>query len=168
MVGLNSGVIQFFTCALISVLVANTACSFGYFISCLTSDVTIALALTPPVMVAFLIFGGYFLNNSSVPVYFIWFKYMSWFYYGNEALVINQWRNIHHIHCPSDNSTLEMANYTTATATTGHCIRTGREVIETLHFSENRFTADITALLLLILVFRSMAFIALFMRSTRR
>ena len=23
--------------------------------------------------------------------YFIWLKYLSWFYYGNEALVINQW-----------------------------------------------------------------------------
>ena len=30
--------------------------------------------------------------NSSVPVYFVWLKYISWFMYGYEALIINQWK----------------------------------------------------------------------------
>ena len=27
----------------------------------------------------------------SVPVYFIWLKYLSWFKYGFEAMLVNQW-----------------------------------------------------------------------------
>ena len=29
----------------------------------------------------------------SVPVYFVWLKYISWFMYGFEALIINQWKD---------------------------------------------------------------------------
>ncbi|CAG2101161.1 unnamed protein product, partial [Medioppia subpectinata] len=32
-------------------------------------------------------------------VWIAWIKYISWFYYGNEALIINQWRDIQHIDC---------------------------------------------------------------------
>ena len=32
-------------------------------------------------------------QNSSVPVYFVWLKYISWFMYGYEALIINQWKH---------------------------------------------------------------------------
>ena len=32
-------------------------------------------------------------HNSSVPVYFVWLKYISWFMYGYEALIINQWKD---------------------------------------------------------------------------
>lgn len=34
-----------------------------------------------------------FFHNSSVPVYFVWLKYISWFMYGYEALIINQWKD---------------------------------------------------------------------------
>ena len=37
--------------------------------------------------------------NRTVPVYFIWLKYLSWLGYGNEILVINQWDNIRNITC---------------------------------------------------------------------
>ena len=30
--------------------------------------------------------------HRTVPVYFIWLKYISWFMYGFEALIINQWK----------------------------------------------------------------------------
>ncbi len=38
---------------------------------------------------------------SSVPFYFLWLRYISWFNYANEALIINQWRNIDSISCSS-------------------------------------------------------------------
>ena len=34
---------------------------------------------------------------SSVPDYFIWLEYLSWFKYSNELLAINQWQNIDEI-----------------------------------------------------------------------
>jgi hypothetical protein len=37
------------------------------------------------------------LLNRSVPVYFIWLKYISWFSYSNEILVVNQWKSVQNI-----------------------------------------------------------------------
>merc|ERR1712212_268557 len=42
-------------------------------------------------MVPLLLFGGFFLRSESVPVYFVWLKYISWFYYGAENLYVTQW-----------------------------------------------------------------------------
>lgn len=35
--------------------------------------------------------------NRSTPDYLIWLKYISWFYYGNEMLVVNQWEDVDNI-----------------------------------------------------------------------
>jgi ABC-2 type transporter len=66
----------------------------GYFVSCLTSSVQVASALAAPLIIPMLLFGGLFLKNDSIPVYFEWLSYLSWFKYGNEMLSINQWSGI--------------------------------------------------------------------------
>lgn len=91
MVGFRSGWIHFFHANLINILLANVATSFGYLISTLANNVTMALSIGPPLIIPFLLFGGYFLNAGSVPWYFTWLAKISWFKYGNEALLINQW-----------------------------------------------------------------------------
>lgn len=45
-------------------------------------------------MIPLLLFGGFFLSNGAVPVYFEWLRYISWFMYANEALSINQWTGV--------------------------------------------------------------------------
>jgi hypothetical protein len=97
--------------------------------------------------------------NSSVPVYFIWLKYISWFYYGNEALVINQWKNVDHIGC---------SNVTNSNGNATACIPNGKVVIETLNFSEDNFVRDILLLLALTIVLRFMAYLALLLKSRKR
>lgn len=62
--------------------------------------------------------GHYFC--SSIPVYFIWLKYLSWFLHGNEAMSINQWRGVKDIECNS--------NFT--------CVENGEQVLENLSFNE--------------------------------
>jgi ATP-binding cassette, subfamily G (WHITE), eye pigment precursor transporter len=54
----------------------------------------VALAISAPLIIPMLLFGGFFLSNASVPVYFEWLSYLSWFKYGNEALSINQWSGV--------------------------------------------------------------------------
>jgi hypothetical protein len=61
----------------------------------------------------------YYAHNRSVPVYFIWLKYLSWFMYGNEALLVNQWEGITTIDCNRSNAT---------------CPASGAVVLETLDF----------------------------------
>ena len=99
MSNLNNDPIRFMFCCLTLVLVANSAVSFGSFISASAPSVNAALALSAPILVPLMIFSGYFLNNKSIPVFFTWLKYISWLGYANEVLIVNQWDNIESIQC---------------------------------------------------------------------
>ncbi|KAF2346868.1 ABC transporter-like, partial [Trinorchestia longiramus] len=110
MVGLNPAAEHFFICMGIVVLVANIGVSFGYMISCMARNLEMALAIAAPLIIPFMLFGGFFLNSDSVPIYFIWLQYISWFNYGNEALNINQWDDFGEIGCENANGT---CNYST-------------------------------------------------------
>lgn len=63
-------------------------------ISCLASSPQVALGISAPLIIPVLLFGGFFLQNGSVPVYLDWIRYVSWFMYGNEAMSINQWHGV--------------------------------------------------------------------------
>jgi ABC-type multidrug transport system permease subunit len=53
-----------------------------------------ANAIAPLLLIFFLIFGGFYINNDSIPVYFIWMKYWSFIRYGYEALVVNEFDGV--------------------------------------------------------------------------
>ena len=38
-------------------------------------------------------------QNSSIPKFLRWTKWISWFYYGFDALAVNQWRNVEILDC---------------------------------------------------------------------
>lgn len=59
---------------------------------------------------------------SSIPIYFKWISYASWFEYGNEALMINQWKGIENINCTASVSSI--------------CPKDGHVVLEMFNFSE--------------------------------
>jgi len=40
--------------------------------------------------------------SSTIPKYFLWIKYLSWFGYANEILVVNQWHGVTNIKCDTD------------------------------------------------------------------
>nr|QEO19117.1 white [Mesovelia mulsanti] len=153
MVGLNPDPLRFLAAGAIITLVSNVATSFGYFISCISSSISVALSIGPPIIIPFLLFGGFFLNAGSVPVYFEWLSALSWFKYGNEALLINQWDGIDHIACSRSNTT---------------CPRDGHVVLETYNFDESHYAMDYIALILLIIGFRLLAFLALLFRAYSR
>ncbi|CAH0395501.1 unnamed protein product [Bemisia tabaci] len=153
MVGLNPKFSHFLAAGAIITLVSNVATSFGYFISCASSNVSVALSIGPPVIIPFLLFGGFFLNVGSVPSYFKWLSYLSWFKYGNEALLINQWADIDTIACTRANTT---------------CPKNGHIVLETYNFSENDYLMDYVSLILLMIVFRLLGFFSLLYRTLRK
>ncbi|KAL1497603.1 hypothetical protein ABEB36_008533 [Hypothenemus hampei] len=150
MIGLNSEMPRFFIACAIIVLVANAATSFGYFISCISSTLSMALSIGPPLLLPFLLFGGFLLNIESIPIYFEWLSYLSWFKYGNEALLINQWNNVTNIQCPPGNST---------------CPKNGRVILEYYNFKSGHLILDILSLLGLVVLFRLSAFLALLWKT---
>lgn len=123
MIGLRPDFVAFAIALALVTLVANVSTSFGYFISCSSSSISMALSVGPPIIIPFLLFGGYFLNAGSVPKYFEWLSYLSWFRYGNEGLLINQWADLGEgmIACTRANST---------------CPKSGHVILETLNFNE--------------------------------
>ncbi|XP_070153101.1 protein white-like [Polyergus mexicanus] len=150
MIGLYPDVKHFFIAAAVLTLVGNVSTSFGYLISCISNSVTTALSIGPPVIIPFLLFGGFFLNTASVPSYFLWFSYLSWFRYGNEALLVNQWSEIDSIDCTTSNIT---------------CPKSGRTVLQMYNFRKENFPMDILCLLALIVAFRFLAFFALLSKT---
>ncbi|CAH1154007.1 unnamed protein product [Phaedon cochleariae] len=149
-IGLNSDMSKFLFACVIVILVANVATSFGYMISCLSATYSMALSLGPPLIIPSLLFGGFFLNINSIPVYLKWASYLSWFKYGNEALLINQWENIEEIECPIGNST---------------CPPNGRVVLKMFNFMEENLYFDVICLFCLIVSFRLVAFFALLRKT---
>lgn len=152
MIGLLPGFDHFLVAVAIVTLIANCATSFGYMISCASKNTSMALALGPPIIIPFLLFGGFFLNAASVPFYFEWLSYLSWFRYGNEALLINQWATVEDgsIECTGSNQT---------------CPSSGHVILQTLNFNESFMFRDLMALIGLIVAFRFIAYIALYVRS---
>ncbi|XP_030386461.1 protein white [Scaptodrosophila lebanonensis] len=155
MIGLRAGVMHFFNCLALVTLVANVSTSFGYLISCASSSTSMALSVGPPVIIPFLLFGGFFLNSGSVPIYLKWLSYLSWFRYANEGLLINQWADVEagEITCTSSNTT---------------CPSSGKVILETLNFSAADLPLDYIGLALLIVGFRGFAYLALRLRARRK
>lgn len=155
MIGLYKAAAQFLISTGALLLVCNCAVSYGYLLSCLSSNLNLVLALAPMLLVPLMLFGGLFLNSGSIPVYFVWLRYISWFSYSNEILVVNQWRDVRNITCSG--SEFE-----------SQCFHNGKEVISSLSYKEDNMWLDFVLLSTLLVGFRLLSFIFLYLRARRR
>ncbi|XP_028399573.1 protein white-like isoform X2 [Dendronephthya gigantea] len=154
MAGLREEADAFFVCVGIGVLIVNTAASYGYAISTMTSSVETATALGPVVMLPLLLFGGFFVNNDTVPDYFIWLRYLSWFNYGFEDLMINQWDEYPgKIECGNKNGT---------------CLTSGSMILERYQLHEENFYLNIYYMVALLVAFRLISFSLLYIRARKK
>jgi len=152
MVGFNPDVDRFFTFMFIIVLTSNAAFSLGYVVSTMSPSVQVALALGPVILLPFIIFGGFFINTLSIPAYFSWLEYVSFFKYGFEALAINEFQD-KVIGCdPGENCD----------------VTDGNKVIINLGLDINNFWRDIGILLALLIGFRIFSYFFLWMRSKQK
>ncbi|CAH3142936.1 unnamed protein product [Porites evermanni] len=169
MIGLRGEFLHFLVCYGIMCLVTNVAVSFGYIISTIAPTITAATSLGPPLMLPLLIFGGFFLKNTTVPVYFIWLKYISWFMYGFEALIINQWKGYGSIPCTTETTiapTLSPANSTSA-GNGAFCIPNGDAAIAFQGFDADNLLFDVYIMIALMIGFRIISFLFLLIRAYR-
>ncbi|CAF0768796.1 unnamed protein product [Didymodactylos carnosus] len=146
---------RFFIFAGVITLTSLTSVALGSVISVLATTPDQASAVQVPILLPIMIFGGFFLNNDSTPKWLIWIKYLSWFYYGNEILLINQWRDVKYLPCDNDNS----ANSNVP------CYHNGQEVINYLNFDTKHYNRDIGLLVLLFVVLRVISFTALALKA---
>ncbi|KAI8777535.1 protein white-like [Biomphalaria glabrata] len=169
MIGLYGSLEAYLIAVGILVLVANVAISLGYLISTLCGSVTVSLAVAPPLLIPIMLFGGLFVNNGNIPVYFIWLQYLSWFKFSNEVLMVNQWRNIDYIPCPNITIPTIPPNITTPSVPSmPQCLyRSGKDVLDYTSFSEDNLVLDIILLVVLQVGFRFLSIVALFIRARR-
>ncbi|KII72103.1 Protein white [Thelohanellus kitauei] len=150
MIGFNQTVKSYFSFWLTLVLVSLVATSFGYLISALTSKYETASALAAPLMIPFMIFGGFMIRTKNIPIYFAWISYISWFRYGFDVFVSSQFTDTELI-CNSPVSF--------------NCdsVRTvpGSAAIQALGISDFGLTINVVALLSLLVGFRILGLIAL-------
>lgn len=52
------------------------------------------MTLTPVLIIPFMLFAGFFVNQNNIPVYLIEFQYLSIFKYGFQALALNEYQDL--------------------------------------------------------------------------
>lgn len=90
MIGLNPGADRFFIFLLTNVVISVTAQSFGLLLSALIPSAEAAMGLSQLLTTVMMVFGGFYMNVVSIPVYFVWIYWISFFHFGFEALVLNE------------------------------------------------------------------------------
>lgn len=64
------------------ILIYSASGSYALIISTLFSDKQLAVTLTPVLIIPFMLFAGFFVNQNNIPVWLIEFQYLSFFKYG--------------------------------------------------------------------------------------
>lgn len=58
------------------------------------ADKQLAVTLTPVLIIPFMLFAGFFVNQDNIPWFLKPFQYMSIFKYGFQALVYNEYQDL--------------------------------------------------------------------------
>jgi hypothetical protein len=79
---------------LILFLIYNSSSGYALIIGTLFSDKQLAVTLTPVLIIPFMLFAGFFVNQDNIPKFLIPFEYLSIFKYGYQALMQNEYEDL--------------------------------------------------------------------------
>lgn len=103
------------------ILSVSCSVSLGYFISCVASNTNNANGIVTPVLIIFILTGGFFLSLDSLPPGSYWVSYISYIGWTFKALIINEFTNLEFT-CDRPNPI--------------YCTDTGQEVLVQLTFND--------------------------------
>ncbi|CAH3167368.1 unnamed protein product [Pocillopora meandrina] len=153
MIGLRQQILRFLYAYGILALISMVAVSYGYMISTLSPTVATASSISAPLLLPLLLLGGFYVKNTTVPVWLSWLHYLSWFSYGFEAMLVNQWNGYGDKICSGKNNT--------------DCIG-GEQVLHDLGLKKDNEVIDIYALLALTIGFRFIAYLFLLKKAYKK
>ena len=151
--GLNSGFSNFVVFLVVLVLTRLTGEAIGIFVSAAMPTIELAQALAPFFVIMFLLFGGFYINQESMPEGAKWVKYCSYFYWGFTALARNEFIG-ETFGCPPS----ELSP---------NCVFTGEEQLTLLGFDQYSTAESIIALILIQICFHCFAYLSLRFIKTR-
>ncbi|XP_046383211.1 protein scarlet-like isoform X2 [Ischnura elegans] len=150
-VGLSGGFYGFFFFCIPVILCATSSTAYGAMLSASFESVSTSSLVSVPVDLICIAFSGIYIQLSTVPTYLSWIRYVSQFYYANEAISILQWRLVPEIEC-SDNPDVP-------------CFRSGDEVLDNYGFSQENLPIDLFGLMLIYVVSHVVGYICFHLRS---
>lgn len=95
--------------------------SLGLILSASFKNVTMAAQIAPAVVILFLIFSGFLVNEGSVPVYFMWLQEVSFIRYAFKAVAVNEF---------------EGQSFECDEEVDAYCVTDGDQVLAQLEFDE--------------------------------
>lgn len=185
MSGINNDFIVFIEAFFIFALHIQCSLSLGYLISAVAGNVDVGSAIAAPIIIPLTLFAGFFLNSGDVPEYFIWIKYVSWFFYTYDSLLIVVWRDYGPIACSRPmtsmmyNSTTTSMSSTTSIMSTNattpspemcfnsRCYENGQAVLDFYSVDTGNLATNIIIVCVITVVLRLLGFIALKIRSKK-
>ena len=105
------------------VLVTFNGGALGYFLSSMCSNSIVANSLGTPVLIILLLFGGFYVNSSTLPPGSEWIPYINFLSWGYRGLILNEFQGL------AFNCIPDMVNSTS-------CENSGDVVIQNFGFSE--------------------------------
>ena len=88
LIGFNDNPKNIAMAYVIAIVGYNAASAFALFLSSFISDKSVAVSLTPIIIVPFFLLAGFFVNQSNIPVWLYEFEYLSIFRYMFQAFAI--------------------------------------------------------------------------------
>jgi len=75
-------------------IIMQAALAYGFMICCIAGNFSRGLALANPMMLIPMMFAGFFVSKASIPLFIRWISYLSFFFYGFEALSAIIWTKV--------------------------------------------------------------------------
>ncbi|KAG7673347.1 hypothetical protein Ndes2526B_g03213 [Nannochloris sp. 'desiccata'] len=151
-VGLNPNAGAFFIFCSILIVEGLAAQGLGIAVSAGAPNEKVALALAPAVTVVLILFGGFYVNEGTIPVWLSWIKYLSHLYWAFMALTINNFSGRDGWACPVGSE---------AEATTTQCTLSGDQILENLQFNPDKLWLAFVGLIALIVGYNGIGYILL-------
>ncbi|CCD64918.2 ABC transporter domain-containing protein [Caenorhabditis elegans] len=157
MAGLVASVTSFLVFVFVCITLTWVAVSIAYVGACIFGDEGLVVTFMPMFVLPMLVFGGFYVNANSIPVYYQYVSFVSWFKHGFEALEANQWKEIDKI------SGCDLINPLNAT-TTGYCPASDGPGILTRRGIDTPLYANVLILFMSFFVYRIIGLVALKIR----
>ncbi|KAI1693473.1 ABC-2 type transporter domain-containing protein [Ditylenchus destructor] len=156
MIGLAPIFTRFLLTLVICALVEQSAAAFGMMLSTVCPSYAIAISVSGPVLTVLTLTGGLYANVGEIKPHARWIQYLSWFRYGFEALMVNQWEGLASLNSDR-NITLFVENQVAQNMTVN-------EILHEYTFSSSWLFPDMGILVCLMLGYYLIGFVALLVR----
>jgi ABC-type multidrug transport system permease subunit len=153
--GLRATTYAFLMTSLAGILTLNAAAACGVFFSNAFDSVPSAIAYLVPFDYLLMVTSGMFIKLSTLPQVISWTKYLSWLMYSTELISIVQWDGIKNITCDVSDQDIP-------------CLTAGSQVLEKYSFSADNLLRDLWSMVFLCIVFHSLGFMCLWLKTRKK